>query len=413
MNLRIFALFAIRDEGCVFATNENFTTESAMPRGKRLFPSFLPINLIRFIKTIIGIVISGMLLNMVRILIQTVLFFKQMKELQLKVPRLALMNVNAVNSEYCNFSYGNKNCYLVFGGDLNQDTMYGTLCMKNVNVLDADYSNFNELSSMPGDTLNCYSCHYAFDSINCSNSSYISDCASCSECILCTNLVNQSYMILNTRYSKDDYLKKKNELLRGSYSRHCANLHDFQKLLQKRVVKYSHTVNSEQCSGDYIKNSKNCTLCFDVAESQDLSGVIFSNIAKDCFRCSLLGDSSELCYNAISTFNSYYDISSFFVIDSSNIEYCDFILNCQHLFGCVGLKRQKYSILNKCYSEADYVALRARIIDHMKHTGEWGLFLSQDLSPFGYNETTAYDYFPLNRDEEKLYCEKCYLETVY
>ncbi|MBI2464128.1 hypothetical protein HYV57_04175 [Candidatus Peregrinibacteria bacterium] len=326
-------------------------------------------------------------------------FFEQMKELQLKVPRLALMNINPVNSDYCNFSYGNKNCYLVFGGDLNQDTMFGTLCMKNVNVLDADYSNYNELSSMLGDTLNSYSCHFAFDSKNCSNCAYISDCVGCNECILCANLVNQSYMILNTRYSKDDYLKRKSELLSGSYFQHCENVRDFQKLLTKRVVKYAHIVNSEECSGDYIKNSKNCTLCFDVAESQDLSNVIFANIAKDCFRCSLLGDNAELSYNSISNFNSYYDIGSFFVIDSSNIEYCDFILNSQHLFGCVGLKRKKYSILNKSYSEADYKVLRARIIDHMKRAGEFGHFLSQDLSFFGYNETTAHDYFPLSREE--------------
>lgn len=34
----------------------------------------------------------------------------------------------------------------------------------------------------------------------------------------------------------------------------------------------------------------------------------------------------------------------------------------------------------------------------MKQTGEWGEFFPISISPFSYNETTAYDYFPLNQE---------------
>ena len=35
----------------------------------------------------------------------------------------------------------------------------------------------------------------------------------------------------------------------------------------------------------------------------------------------------------------------------------------------------------------------------MKETGEWGEFFPVSLSPFGYNETVAQEYFPLTREE--------------
>ena len=33
----------------------------------------------------------------------------------------------------------------------------------------------------------------------------------------------------------------------------------------------------------------------------------------------------------------------------------------------------------------------------MQKTGEWGEFFPASFSPFGYNETVAQEYFPLNR----------------
>jgi len=40
-----------------------------------------------------------------------------------------------------------------------------------------------------------------------------------------------------------------------------------------------------------------------------------------------------------------------------------------------------------------------RIVEHMKKTGEWGQFQSQEVSCFGYNETAAQIYFPLTKEE--------------
>jgi len=37
-----------------------------------------------------------------------------------------------------------------------------------------------------------------------------------------------------------------------------------------------------------------------------------------------------------------------------------------------------------------------KIIEHMQKMGEWGEFFPSSLSPFGYNETVAEEYYPIN-----------------
>ena len=74
-------------------------------------------------------------------------------------------------------------------------------------------------------------------------------------------------------------------------------------------------------------------------------------------------------------------------------------MNVEHLFGCVGLIRKKYCILNKQYTKEEYEKLVPRIIEQMKKTGEFGEFFPIELSVFGYNDTMAQEYFPLTRED--------------
>lgn len=60
-----------------------------------------------------------------------------------------------------------------------------------------------------------------------------------------------------------------------------------------------------------------------------------------------------------------------FSVHLSDAYYCDSCHNSEYLFGCIGLKRSKYCVLNKQYSKEEYEALVPRIIEHMKKAGEW------------------------------------------
>ena len=75
------------------------------------------------------------------------------------------------------------------------------------------------------------------------------------------------------------------------------------------------------------------------------------------------------------------------------------IQNCHNLFGCMGLKHQNYCILNKQYSREEYEELLPKIIEHMKHVGEFGEFFPASMSPFAYNEAAVQDYFPLQKED--------------
>ncbi len=326
-------------------------------------------------------------------------FFDQLEELQKKVPRVAIISAKCENSDYCNMAVSDKNCYLVFGGDFNEDVLYGTLCMHNRNSLDLDFSNKNELCYFLGDSIDCYGSWFTFDSKNCKNCYFISDCSNCNDCLLCTNLSGKSYCILNRQYSKEEYLQKRDEVLNGSYNTQKVLWQKFQKLTEERIVKYCHTINCQDCSGDYLKNSKNCHNCYDLSDCEDMRNVIFGSKIKDAFNCSLLGDGSELCYNEIATIGSHNANNSYYVFNCSDIDYCEQIYNSQDLFGCIGLRHKQYCILNKQYSKEEYERLRTEIVGHMKKTGEWGQFLPKQLSCFGYNESTAQQYYPKAKEK--------------
>jgi hypothetical protein len=90
------------------------------------------------------------------------------------------------------------------------------------------------------------------------------------------------------------------------------------------------------------------------------------------------------------------------------LEYGMYNRSCQYTFGCINQKKKRYNILNKQYSEEEYVALRARIIEDMDknpyidsvgRVWKYGEFLPYDLSPFMYNETQAVQYYPLSKEE--------------
>ncbi|MEK7171360.1 MAG: hypothetical protein AAB739_00480, partial [Patescibacteria group bacterium] len=113
------------------------------------------------------------------------------------------------------------------------------------------------------------------------------------------------------------------------------------------------------------------------------------------------GDKCELCYEMVSCagelFKCRFTMSSW--NSNSEINYCDLCLGNEYLFGCVALRKQKYCILNKKYTKEEYEKLVPRIIEYMKRTGEWGEFLPIQYSSFAYNDSVAFEYYPLTAEE--------------
>lgn len=337
-------------------------------------------------------------------------FLEQFRELQLKVPRISSFVFQNTASDYTNGSAFNKNCYMIFVSDHNEDCMYS-------------YSTFNSRNS--SDLLNCSECESCYESLtctkcyqtsfseDCSNSQnllFCKNCVNCQDCVGCTNLRNARYSIFNETYSKEEYIEKLAAL--GLASRE-----GFEKIkLQAEEqhahfpVKYFHGLRNSNVLGDYVSNSKNANFTFDSDEVEDCQYINHGHQIKDSADSYVLVDKSELSYQVVSGIALSRTIASYCVWHGYDIAYTDTAENSHHLFGCVGLRKKEYCILNKQYSKEEYEILVAKIKEQMNtapYLDEKGVpyvygdFFPQNFSPFAYNETVAEEYEPLTESEVK------------
>ena len=301
-------------------------------------------------------------------------FFEQFNELLIDVPRLAMVNMNSQNSEYCNPWINNRDCYLVFSVRNCEACLYGrriddsTTCVDCLSVQDSQ---------------NCYSCIQCgncYACINCIN------CHDCSDCINCRDLDNKQYYINNKEYSKEEFKKLKDEGI----------------ILDPTLWNHDNVLNNfanENCSGNFIRNSRDCVNCYDVYEWHSLHNCEFvKKWTEDCIDTTMCL-TTALQREVLSSINQSICISAYSCWNSSFLFYCDSCYNCRDCFGCVGLRDKQYYIFNKEYSKTDYEKLVPKIMEKMKADGDLWEFFPSTISPFWYNETLAQEYFPLTKKE--------------
>lgn len=327
-------------------------------------------------------------------------FFEQFQQLQQKTPRIALLNTKAENSEYCNITTSNKNCYLVFGGDFNEDCMFCGFNFHCRNVYDCYWIHESELCYECIDCLRCYNVTYSQNTNSCRDSAFLFECRLCADCVCCVGLQNKQYCIFNEKYSKEDYLKKLEELKLNTISGAEEMKKQFTQFKNKFPKRASHLINCENCKGDRMINCKNCVDSFDITECEDVKDIFLGLGLKDCLSCDHVGHGHpQLFYEMLGSIEGFNCAFCLFSWTSPNTFYCDFVLNSHDLFGCTNIKRSQYCILNKQYTKEQYDFLRAKIIEHMTKTKEWGEFFPIENSLFGYNETIAQEYFPLTKEQ--------------
>jgi CxxC-x17-CxxC domain-containing protein len=107
------------------------------------------------------------------------------------------------------------------------------------------------------------------------------------------------------------------------------------------------------------------------------------------------------CENSIWSFsfgyNTYNVNFSWFIAESTNLDYCIDMESCEDCIFCIWLRNKKYCILNKQYSKEDYFIEKEKIIGDLILSWKWWNFIPFEASPFPYNDTLAYDYFKVNK----------------
>ncbi len=320
-------------------------------------------------------------------------FFEQFDELFREVPHLALVNSASENSIYNNWVIHLKNCYLLTGSRWDEDCLYSHWLWSSRDCADCAFVYDSELCYECVDCANCYSTSFSQECENCRDSMFLRDCRGCADCICCAGLEHERFYWLNERLSEQAYRQR----LAAIQPLTRQTLSDLERaadaLAVKQNARRSKNLLCEECGGTYLAECKDCHGCYDAQKSRDClfcESIMQSNDLLDCSRSTL----SNVCYECLSAVNStnvYFSIMCWYC---SDVLYSDSCHNSKNLFGCSGIKRGEYCVLNRSYTKAEYEALVRKLYEHMKETGEWGQFFPAHLSPFGYNETAASCYVP-------------------
>ncbi|PID70180.1 hypothetical protein CSB37_03320 [bacterium DOLZORAL124_38_8] len=334
-------------------------------------------------------------------------FFEQFFELMenVPVPSRAMEESTCINSEYCNEASRIKNCYLCFEFTESEDCMYSRGCQNCRDVSDCLNCTYAEMAYGLVESHNCSYSKYLFDCKNCNDCEFCANCIGCHNCFGSVNLRNKEYYFMNKKYTQSEYENKVSSL--KSKYKESELLTNFLQHKTKFPTKFAHNLNTENCTGEYLNNCKNSYCCFSCGDLEDckycdglLGGVRnFSSMdvshfglgVQHCYESQCIGGAPGTAFQVL------FSTSSWNVRD---LFYCYFcIQGSASCFGCIGLRKKQYCILNKQYTKEAYEKLLPKIIEHMKQTGEWGEFFPANMSPFAYNETVANEYFSLTKDE--------------
>jgi len=338
-------------------------------------------------------------------------FFEQYKELSDTVPKLALWQRNAINSEYSNMCGECRNVYLsasVVKG--SENVFYSKSVDSSKDIVDClNVINNSESLYETVEAQGNYNSQHLLLCRNCMDSYYSFDCINCSDCFLCSNLRNKKFCIRNKQYFKEDYFKEiKKFNLKSRASRDLIKK-EFEKIKKDAIYRFGNITRAINSSGNNLLNVKNCKNCFEIYNVED---------ARYCFRAFDFKDSmdfdyglnSELLYEyttgALNNYNlkfSYSGMDS--VRDSDYTESCQ---NCNNIFGGISLRSTENAILNKVYSKEEFKVLREKIIKQMNDMPfidkagriyKYGEFFPIGVSHLPYNDSLAQEFDPLSKEE--------------
>jgi len=216
---------------------------------------------------------------------------------------------------------------------------------------------------------------------------------------MCYNLRNKKYCIKNEQYSKEEYEEELKDMKLDSYRNLETFKIEFENLLKNNVVhRENFNIRTTNSIGNYLTNCDKCVNVFSWEDSQNCRNSLRGREAKDCidqvgsWHVEISGNNSGV-YGGYELTNSSWSNARY----SQYLDICDEVEYC---FGCVGLKKKKYCILNKQYSKEEYERLKNKIIEDMEKRGEYGKFLPYSMSLCDYNLSNGITYFPNIKKEE-------------
>ena len=337
-------------------------------------------------------------------------FFEQFRKLMEAVPQPALMGSLIENSEYSHACRSRKNCYFTFWCYLSENSQYSFALLFSRDSYDSYVTNNSDHAYETLHSNRLYRVRFAYFADECLDSSFLFDCVGCTDCFGCVNLRKRKYAVFNKRLSKEEYAAAMDYWDLGSYVRLQEAKQKFRELYLSMPHRYAHVVNSVNVSGDIIRNTKDCRVCFSALDGVENCAYLYFGAInlKDSYDVNAGGDLCELLYETVATTNSQNTFWSAGGRGMKNVRYGNFGSEASDLFGCVNIKKKQYYILNKQYTKEEYEALVPKIIEHMNampyvdargRVYKYGEFFPPELSMFAYNESLAATWYPKMKDE--------------
>ena len=332
-------------------------------------------------------------------------FFEQFGEFIRVVPEPAHSSLNLVNCRFCMNLADGKNCYLVRGGTMTEDSAYLVWDHGSKQCMDGHMTDHCDLCYGSVNIEHCYKTHFSVDCDTCHNLVLSKDCVGCNDCIGCFGLRKKSYCIFNQQYTKDEYVKKLDAINLGSYQGFLEVRDKAYAFWKTQPHKFMHGLKNVNVSGDYIYESKNAKQCYRVRGTEDCKYTqnILEKSAKDCYDFSNFGEGAELCYETLISGRGASNIKfcAQVYLNCKNVEYSIFCRNVSDCFACISVRDKQYCIFNKQYDKSSFDKLRTQIIAQMTNDKEYGEFFPANMSPFSYRVSEAYEFFPLTETEAK------------
>ncbi|MCX6733291.1 MAG: hypothetical protein NTX63_00590 [Candidatus Peregrinibacteria bacterium] len=328
-------------------------------------------------------------------------FFDQAWDLFQKCPIPHVFGNNNQNCEYADDWYYSKNCYLCHSGANNEDCYYSYESDRCKDIYYGVSTFDSELCYDLIASANCFNSLFLLDCKNVSDSAFMYDCRDCSDSLFCSNLRNKRYCFANEQLTKEEFEERKAQWDFTSHETYEKAKDFFNEMMVNRAwLRALQIDKSEDCSGNFIRESKDCENCYLLSRHENCANDCFSGPDAKSTLDSLGTLGGELVFMTSLPVYSYYATFSFSVSHCKFVEYCANLQNCQYCFGCCGLVNKKYCIFNKQYSKDEYEILREKIISHMKKTGEWGNFFPGYFAPNPYEESFSGFHFPVDKPSD-------------
>ncbi len=340
-------------------------------------------------------------------------FLEQFDDLMHKVPLLGLsVDIQtSKDSPYTSNAANLKNCYLLYQANYVEDSAYGFYVEHDKSVWDCTLCLNSEWLY---DSMHAWRCNrgiglrnYAVELLNCA---FMKDASNCQDCRMCASVKNKKYCIKNKQYSKEEYQKEIAKYDLGSYEGYQRALHEAEAFWATQIPKAEFGDRNVDCWGAHIYDSKNVKDSFQVNDGENCRYVsMVSDGIADSYDITYWGENLSLSYDASVVGNQSSNIRfSQEVMKGEDLEYCKTLTSSSHCFGCAGMKKAEYCILNKKYPKEEYKKLAERIKKDMDanvyrdkkgREYRYGEFFPVELSPNAYNESDANCFVPLSREK--------------